>query len=255
MDKSPWPLLASVSAFFFTSGLVFYMHRIRFSFFIFFLGLMLIFLTMYVWWRDIIRESTFQGYHSLVVQKGLKIGFSLFIISEIMFFFGFFWAFFHSGLTPVFNQAYLWPALGVIPFNPYSIPLCNTCILLVSGGGITWVHYSLIFSQSKLNSFLAFFFTIFLAFIFTIFQIFEYFTAPISISDSVFGSSFFSLTGLHGLHVLIGTIFIFTCLVRFYQNHFTEKHHLGLEFAAWYWHFVDVIWLFLFVFVYCWCWL
>jgi len=212
------------------------------------------FLLIYVlinWWRDIIRESTYQGNHSLIVQKGLKIGFVLFILSEVMFFFGFFWAFFHSSLSPSIFLGAVWPPVNIVALSPWGIPMLNTVILLLSGLSITWVHFAIISGYFDM-AFYGFNITLFLAFTFTLLQIGEYFNAPFNISDGVFGTVFFSLTGLHGLHVIIGSIFIFVCFIRFTMSHFTTKHHLGFEFASWYWHFVDVVWLFLYIFVYIW---
>lgn len=206
---------------------------------------------MSIWWRDIIRESTYQGNHTLIVQIGLKIGFILFICSEIVFFGGFFWAFFHLSLSPSILLGAVWPPVNIISLNPYGIPMLNTVILLLSGFSITWVHFSLILGDyDSVN--LGFFITLSLAILFTFLQISEYLMSPFNISDSVYGSVFFSLTGLHGLHVIIGSIFIAVCYYRFFNNEFTIKHHLGFEFATWYWHFVDVVWLFLYIFVYIW---
>ncbi len=251
VDKSPWPLTMSFGVLFFTTGLVCYMNRITYGFLIFFLGLLIIVLTMYVWWRDVIRESTYQGNHTLIVQRGLKIGFIFFIGSEVVFFGGFFWAFFHSSLSPSVLLGMIWPPVNLTPLNPWGVPMLNTAILLLSGFSITWVHYGLISNNYK-EALIGFVVTLFLAIFFTLLQIGEYFSAPFNITDSVFGSAFFSLTGLHGLHVIIGSIFISVCFFRFLNYHFTIKHHLGFEFASWYWHFVDVVWLFLYVFVYIW---
>jgi len=251
VDGSPWPLASSMGALLITTGLVCYMHRIEFGFFIFILGLFVIFFTMYVWWRDVIREGTYQGNHTLIVQRGLKYGFILFIVSEVMFFGGFFWAYFHSSLSPAIVLGAVWPPVNIVPLNAWGVPMLNTAILLLSGLSITWVHFSILSGNFK-NGLYGFIVTLFLAIFFTLLQIGEYLYAPFNISDSVFGTVFYSLTGLHGLHVIIGTIFIFVCFYRFLNSHFTTKHHLGFEFASWYWHFVDVVWLFLYIFVYVW---
>jgi len=251
VDRSPWPLTVSFGLLFATSGLVCYMNRVSNGFFIFLLGLVITTLSLYLWWRDVVRESTYQGNHTLVVQKGLKLGFMLFIGSEVLFFAGFFWAFFHSSLSPSVFLGLIWPPVNIIVLNPWSIPLLNTVILLLSGLSITWVHFGLI-AGKYMQVYYGFLVTLFLAVLFTGLQVGEYMNAPFNITDSVYGSSFFSLTGLHGLHVVIGSIFIFVCFIRFLKFHFTTKHHLGFEFASWYWHFVDVVWLFLFVFVYIW---
>lgn len=251
VDVSPWPLASSIGALLLTSGFACYIHRITYGMFLFLLGMFVLFSSMYVWWRDIVRESTYQGNHTLVVQRGLKIGFILFICSEVVFFGGFFWAFFHSSLSPSILLGAVWPPVNITGLNPFGVPMLNTAILLLSGFSITWVHFALISGNANEanNGFIV---TLLLAVIFTILQIGEYLTAPFNISDSVYGSAFYSLTGLHGLHVIIGSIFIGVCYIRFLNNEFTVKHHLGFEFASWYWHFVDVVWLFLYVFVYLW---
>jgi len=251
VDKSPWPIICSLSVFFLLIGLAFYMHKVENGFFLVLLGLFMVFLIMYVWWRDVIRESTYQGNHTLIVQRGLRLGFILFIASEVMFFAGFFWAFFHSSLCPSIELGIVWPPVNIVPLSPWGVPLLNTAILLLSGFSITWVHFSLIYGNSN-YVIQGFFMTLILAILFTSFQLSEYLNAPFNITDSIYGTTFYSLTGLHGLHVIIGTIFIFVCFVRFLLVHFTSKHHLGFEFASWYWHFVDVVWLFLFIFVYIW---
>lgn len=251
VDVSPWPLASSIGALLLTSGFACYIHRISYGMFLFLLGLFVLLASMYVWWRDIIRESTYQGNHTLIVQRGLKIGFILFICSEVVFFGGFFWAFFHSSLSPSILLGAVWPPVNIVGLNPFGVPMLNTALLLLSGFSITWVHFSLISGNAKeANS--GFIVTLLLAVLFTILQVGEYLTAPFNMSDNIYGSVFYSLTGLHGLHVIIGSIFIGVCYIRFLNNEFTVKHHLGFEFASWYWHFVDVVWLFLYVFVYLW---
>jgi len=251
VDRSPWPLTLSLGLLFATTGLVCYMNRISNGFLIFLLGLLVTIITMYVWWRDVIRESTYQGNHTIIVQKGLKLGFILFVGSEVVFFGGFFWAFFHSSLSPSIVLGMIWPPINIVVLNPWAIPLLNTSILLLSGLSITWVHFAIIAGNYN-NAVNGFIVTLVLAIAFTGLQIGEYFEAPFNFTDSVYGSAFFALTGLHGLHVIVGTIFITVCFIRLLKAQFTTKHHLGFEFASWYWHFVDVVWLFLYVFVYIW---
>jgi len=251
VDISPWPLVCSMGVFFMLSGFCCYMQRIEYGMFLCLLGFMVLCFTLFAWWMDIVRESTFQGKHTLVVQRGLKIGFILFICSEVVFFGGFFWAFFHSSLSPAIVLGAIWPPVNIIGLNAFGVPLLNTAILLLSGFSITWVHFALI-SGNYTEALVGFFVTLGLAVLFTLLQLGEYFTAPFNISDSIYGSVFYTLTGLHGVHVIIGSIFIAVCFFRFLDNHFTTKHHLGFEFASWYWHFVDVVWLFLYVFVYMW---
>jgi len=251
VDESPWPFFTSIAVFLFLSGFVCYIHRIVFGMLLLLIGLLCLIISIYGWLRDIVRESTFQGKHTLIVQRGLKIGFFLFICTEVVFFFGFFWSFFHSSLSPSIFLGGVWPPVNIMVLNPFGVPLLNTMLLLISGFSITWVHYAIICGNFKEANF-GFLFTLILAVFFTILQISEYFTAPFNISDSIYGSVFYSLTGLHGLHVIIGTIFIGICYIRLLQNHFTTSHHLGFVFASWYWHFVDVVWIFLYLFIYIW---
>jgi ubiquinol-cytochrome c reductase cytochrome b subunit len=369
VNASPWPFLVSISVFALTIGIVLYFHRFQVGELTLFFGLLSLGITMSCWFRDIIREGTFEGQHTLLVQKGLKLGMILFILSEVMLFFSFFWAFFHSSLSPAIQIGGIWPPKGIITFNPWEIPLLNTVILLTSGVTVTWAHFAirskhlrflnynlnplrfalrflthihkfknlkhqreffwikklLIYRKYKrllpqllhrrslwlnikwINFFLAFsntfykifkdtiivnnfskifgvgfmqnvteiiwyiriwlasFFqrsrhdlvialmsTIILGLIFTCIQYFEYKYAPFNISDSIYGSTFYLTTGFHGLHVVIGTIFLIVCLVRAYNYHFTITHHVGLESAIWYWHFVDVVWLGLYISIYHW---
>ena len=206
---------------------------------------------MFVWWRDVIRESTFQGHHTTPVQLGLRYGMILFIASEVMFFLAFFWAFFHSSLAPTVELGAVWPPKGITVLDPWEIPFLNTIILLTSGAAVTWAHHAILAGYRK-EGITGLGITILLAVIFTGFQAFEYIEAPFTISDGVYGSTFYLSTGFHGLHVIIGTIFLFICLLRLQKGHFTKLHHFGFEAAAWYWHMVDVIWLFLFVSIYYW---
>lgn len=249
VTPSPWPIFASIAALLLTIGSVMFMHGYVFGGFFLFIAFAYLIGVVSFWWRDVIREATFEGMHTLRVQRGLKIGVALFIVSEVMFFFAFFWAFFHSSLAPSVEIGSIWPPVGITCFDPWGIPLLNTFILLLSGVTITYTHHALVLGQARLvvDGFLL---TIFLAFSFTCFQIFEYLNAPFNISDGIYGSTFFMATGFHGLHVLIGTIFIVVCFGRY--THFTRVHHVGFEAAAWYWHFVDVVWLFLFVTIYWW---
>jgi heme/copper-type cytochrome/quinol oxidase subunit 3 len=345
----------------YSPGAVLYFHRFRIGEVTLFIGFSSLLLIMLCWFRDIIREGTFEGHHTLLVQKGLKLGMILFIISEAMLFFSFFWAFFHSSLAPAIQIGGIWPPKGIVPFNPWEVPLLNTVILLTSGVTVTWAHYAvrskhvrffnnirnpllsskifllnvkqyyllhaskkflwvkrlkvfgflnvlkslslpkhintvyqyinffLFFStyfydmykakvrhlrsliacknsrmntiEIKVTSFiqrsrhdllLALGSTVILGIIFTFIQYYEYKFAPFTISDSVYGATFFLTTGFHGLHVIIGTIFLFVCIVRTYKYHFTTTHHIGLESAIWYWHFVDIVWLGLYISIYHW---
>ncbi len=251
VDPSPWPLICSVGAFAATSGGVMYFHSYSGGGFLLTLGLIMIILMMIVWWRDIIREATFEGQHTAMVEKGLRMGMALFISSEVMFFFAFFWAFFYSTINPAIEIGSVWPPKGIEVFNPWEVPFLNTLILLTSGATVTVCHNCLITGDRSLaiKSLVA---TVLLAIAFTGFQVFEYVHASFTISDSVYGSCFFMATGFHGFHVFIGTCFLTVCLYRIISYHFTREHHFGFEAAAWYWHFVDVVWLFLFVAIYWW---
>lgn len=251
VDPSPYPFLLSFISLFVTVGAVLSFHFFEKGPRLLFGGLALVVVILVLWWRDVIREGTFQSHHTLPVQRGLRLGMILFIVSEVMFFVSFFWAFFHSALAPTIWIGCIWPPKAIIPFDAWGIPLLNTCILLTSGATITVAHYGILLNDRK-NTILAFFSTIALAVLFTALQLYEYRQAPFSINDSVYGSVFFMSTGFHGFHVLVGTIFIIVCLFRFVAHHFSSKQHLGFEFAAWYWHFVDVVWLFLFACVYFW---
>lgn len=249
VDIRPWPLTGSISAIMLTTGLVKWFHQFNIDLLI--LGLLATLLTIIQWWRDITREGTYQGLHTSTVLTGLQWGMILFIISEVLFFFSFFWAFFHRRLAPTVEIGLTWPPKGISPFNPFQIPLLNTIILLSSGATVTWAHHSIIESKhSEAIQSLAL--TVLLGFYFSLLQAFEYFEASFSIADSVYGSTFFVATGFHGLHVIIGSTFLAVCLYRLYMCHFSSGHHFGFEAAAWYWHFVDVVWLFLYIFIYWW---
>nr|UOU85141.1 cytochrome c oxidase subunit III [Tipula paludosa] len=249
VDYSPWPLTGAIGAFTTVAGLVKWFHQYEMN--LLMLGTLITILTMYQWWRDISREGTFQGLHTYSVTIGLRWGMILFIISEVFFFISFFWAFFHSSLSPAIELGSMWPPVGIIPFNPFQIPLLNTAILLASGVTVTWAHHSLM-SNNHSQTTQGLVFTVILGVYFTILQAYEYIEAPFTIADAVYGSTFFVATGFHGLHVLIGTTFLFVCLLRHLNYHFSSYHHFGFEAAAWYWHFVDVVWLFLYISIYWW---
>jgi cytochrome c oxidase subunit 3 len=251
VDPSPWPFLGSLGGLSTTIGGVLYMHKFNGGWSLFLTGMLVLLYTMLFWWQDVIRESTFEGLHNNFVQKSLRLAIILFIISEIMFFVAFFWAFFHSSMSPVYNIGSVWPPKYIGLMNSYTVPLTNTILLLSSAVTITWAHHGILI-RSKKYTILGLVFTIIFAILFTILQYFEYIAASFFISDGVYGSCFYLSTGFHGLHVFIGTIFIFIAFLRLLLNHFTNIHHFGLEAAIWYWHFVDVVWLFLFINVYWW---
>nr|APX40907.1 cytochrome c oxidase subunit 3 [Plateumaris sericea] len=249
VNYSPWPILGSLSAMTLLMGLIQWFHLYTHNLLLF--SLLILIIIMYQWWRDIVRESTFQGHHTLKVTTGLRWGMILFIISEIFFFISFFWGFFHNSLTPSIELGMNWPPKSIETFNPIEIPLLNTLVLLTSGLTVTWAHHSLMennFSQTWQSLSL----TVILGAYFSLLQMYEYNEASFTIADSIYGASFYMATGFHGFHVLIGTSFLFICLFRHLKNHFSYTHHFGFEAAAWYWHFVDVIWLFLYVSIYWW---
>ncbi|MGD1922662.1 MAG: cytochrome c oxidase subunit 3 [Paracoccaceae bacterium] len=272
IDPSPWPLLAAVGAITLLIGIVFavspYAAENDFQTpWIAVIGLGIVLYTMYVWWRDVITEANGID-HTPVVRIGLRMGFIMFIMSEVMFFAAWFWAFFKFAIFPMYGlegaggeiatsvgpNGVFGPLEGEM-FNPWDLPLINTVILLLSGCTVTWAHHELIEGgqgQKRQNLILGLLLTCLLGAIFTVFQAYEYSHAAFSFSGDVYGAVFFMATGFHGFHVIVGTIFLFVCLMRARQGDFTPKQHLGFEAAAWYWHFVDVVWLFLFAAVYIW---
>ena len=249
VDQSPWPLTGAIRALMMTSGLILWFHNKTFSLLI--AGFILLIATMIKWWRDVVRESTFQGWHTAVVEKGLRYGMILFITSEVCFFFAFFWAFFHRSLAPTVEIGVAWPPTGITPLNPFLVPLLKTAVLLSSGVTITWSHHRIL-AGNRSEAIQALLLTVILGVYFTILQAWEYLDSPFTIADRIYGSTFFVATGFHGLHVIIGTTFLFICFLRLINHHFSAHHHFGFEAAAWYWHFVDVVWLFLYVCIYWW---
>jgi len=251
VDPSPWPMVGAFSALMLTMGTALYMHEYTTGLSTLTYGFIFILVTMFVWWSDIIREGTIEGQHTFFVQNGLRYGVILFIVSEIMFFFAFFWGFFHSSFNPVAELGNTWPPQNLITLSPWEVPLLNTLILLTSGASVTYAHHAIV-ARNKEEAIFGLLITVFLASIFTAFQGYEYVTALFTISDGVYGSAFYMATGFHGFHVLVGTIFLIICTFRLYLNHFSDTHHFGFEAAAWYWHFVDAVWIFLFIAIYWW---
>jgi len=251
VSPSPWPILTSMTLLAITISGALSMHVFKNSGIIFFISLFLVVYSMGLWFRDVIVEGTYQGHHTLAVQKGINIGVALFIISEVFFFLAIFWAFFHSGISPDIEIGSQWPPFGIQAINPFELPLLNTIILLSSGVTVTYAHHSLI-EGNRSGALYGLLSTIILASIFTLFQGIEYTVSSFTISDGVFGSCFYFGTGFHGLHVIIGTIFLLVGIWRVLAYHLTDNHHLGLEAGILYWHFVDVVWLFLYLFIYYW---
>jgi cytochrome c oxidase subunit 3 len=251
VDPSPWPILLSFSLLNMAIGAVLSMHGFQNGGAILTLGFILTASGMTLWFRDIITEGTYLGHHTKQVKNGLMIGVLLFIVSEVFAFLSIFWAFFHSSLSPAIEIGGSWPPLGITPLDPFAIPLLNTFLLLSSGAFITYGHHALIAGNRK-GAIDGVFYCIILAIIFTALQYYEYSEAAFTMSDSVYGSAFFASTGLHGLHVIVGTIFILVGFIRIINYQLTNSHHQGFEASILYWHFVDVVWLFLFVAVYFW---
>ena len=251
VTPSPWPILTAFSTFSLLVSMTNFMHGYMYSIRFVLSSLVLVVTTMSAWFRDIVRESTFEGNHTNKVQLGLRLGMILFIVSEVMFFFAFFWAFFHSSLSPAVALGGVWPPLGIVTFDAFSIPLLNTIILISSGVTVTWAHHALTSSDHE-GAVSALLSTVGLATIFTLLQYYEYAHAPFTISDGIYGSCFYMATGFHGFHVIVGTLFLIVCLYRETKRHFTVEHHYGFEAAAWYFHFVDVVWIFLYATIYVW---
>ena len=251
VDPSPWPLVASLSAGLLVFGIIlFAQHNVHW---VFGVGLLGVLVSMFFWFRDIIRESRQPGVHNPIVRIGLRYGMVLFIASEVMFFVAFFWAYFHFYLYPehVSGAAKaIWPPAGIHTFDPLGLPLLNTMILLLSGCTVTWAHHALIEGDRK-GMLQGLGLTVLLGLSFSFFQFYEYAEAPFSFhGGGIYPSVFFMATGFHGFHVIVGTIFLAVCWFRARRGDFTPERHFGFEAAAWYWHFVDVVWLFLFVAVY-----
>jgi len=250
LAPSIWPLAGAVSGFVMLVGAVMYFADN--GPWLFFIGLAGVLYVMFGWWSDVVRESQV-GDHTPVVRIGLRYGFLLFIMSEIMFFAAWFWTFFKHALYPMEQGAGgQWPPVGIETFDPWHLPLINTLILLCSGAAATWAHHALAHENNRRDLVNGLILAILLGILFTTFQAFEYADAAFGFSGNIYGATFFMATGFHGAHVIIGTIFLTVCLVRAMKGHFTPERHVGLEAAAWYWHFVDVVWLFLFVSIYIW---
>ncbi|MDC9823629.1 cytochrome c oxidase subunit 3 [Devosia sp. ZB163] len=257
VSPSPWPIIGSISVFVMAAGAVLWFHDIMPPWLLL-AGTVGVLYTMYGWWSDVIKEGK-AGDHTPVVQMHHRYGMILFITSEVMFFVAWFWAYFDAFFNHDAPEQYArieamgasWPPIGVELFNPWHLPLFNTLILLTSGTAVTWAHHALL-HRDKRGLVWGLAITIALGVLFTFVQALEYSEAAFSFSGNIYGASFFMATGFHGFHVLVGTIFLIVCLIRAQRDEFTPKNHLGFEFAAWYWHFVDVVWLFLFASIYVW---
>jgi len=251
VTPSIWPLFGAVAAMTIAAGIIFAAHFG--DYIVLAVGLGLTGFTMYVWWRDVVRESSVPGLHKLVTQIGMRYGMALFITSEVMFFVSFFWNYFNYFFFPDkmgTAMAPVWPPMGVTTIDPFAIPLFNTMVLLLSGTTITWAHHCLIEGDNK-GTVQGLAVTVALGLAFLSGQAYEYTHSPFPFyHGGIFASSFFIATGFHGVHVIIGTVFLAVCLFRAMDGQFNPQRHFGFEAAAWYWHFVDVVWLFLFVCIY-----
>jgi len=263
VDASPWPFCTSMGLWYITLTTVAFFHNFLASPFNIVLGIMYLCMCLGFWWRDVIRESTYEFKHTPYVRRGLLNGMLLFIISEVMFFFGFFWAFFHSSLVPSQAIGGVWPPVMIDVISPWQLPLVNTLCLLLSGVTLTIAHRQLnglpYYNQtvsaqwpSVRRLVLWMQVTVFLGSFFLCCQAVEYYLSPFTFQDTVFGGTFYILTGLHGMHVIVGTIFLIVCLWRASRLHFTMWKQVGFKAAVWYWHFVDVVWIFLFIVIYVW---
>ena len=261
LPPDPWPIIGAFSSLIMAAGALMWMHKAQFGGYVFFAGLAAVLYTMFAWWSNVIREAN-AGDHTPVVSLHLRYGMILFIASEVMFFVGWFWAWFDFSLFPaalsvadgavtVGEVAAAWPPKGIEVIDPFHFPLLNTLILLCSGTTVTWAHHELIHgNRDGLKKGL--WATVILGILFTSIQAYEYIHAPFGFAGTNYGAAFYMATGFHGFHVLVGTIFLAVCLKRANNGDFTPRQHFGFEAAAWYWHFVDVVWLFLFVAIYVW---
>jgi cytochrome c oxidase subunit 3 len=289
VDPSPWPVLASIGALLMAVGLIVLMRSKGGGEGLFGLkgptlfavGAASVVAVAFFWWRDVIREAH-KGDHTPVVSLHLRYGMILFIASEVMFFVAWFWAYFDAALFPsgVHPLDIVQPdgtvaasdhVIGMVErnaltgghwppkpsdyfhatFDPWGLPLVNTLVLLLSGTTVTWAHHALLENDRK-GLVWGLVLTVLLGILFTSLQAYEYGHAAFSYAGHIYGATFFMATGFHGAHVIIGTIFLTVCLLRALAGHFTPKQHFGFEAAAWYWHFVDVVWLFLFACIYVW---
>jgi cytochrome c oxidase subunit 3 len=255
LPPSIWPFVGAIGALVMLFGSVLWFHDG--GPWLALIGFVLVLYTMWSWWADVIGEAE-AGEHTPIIQIGLRYGMVLFIISEVMFFSAWFWTFFKHALYPmpaiegVTVTPGVWPPTGIETFDPWHLPLINTLVLLCSGCAATWAHHALVEEDDRQQFKWGLWLAIGLGLLFTVFQAYEYAHAHFGFAGNIYGASFFMATGFHGFHVIIGTIFLIVCLARAYAGHFTSTQHVGFEAAAWYWHFVDVVWLFLFASIYIW---
>jgi cytochrome c oxidase subunit 3 len=249
---SPWPILTSFGLFQLVLYVLLIFHDFKTTKIGLLLRLIYLILVIGMWFRDVVIESTFQGFHTSRVQQIHRDGMVLVLVSETMFFFSIFWCFFYMAISPSIWIGCTWPPAGIEPIDPTGLPLLNTIILVSSGISATFAHRSMLVRTGRIDVFIGLTVSVILGLFFTMFQLWEYSEAQFSINDGIYGSIFYFATGFHGFHVIIGTIALIVCIIRHYFYHFQMEHHLGLEFSLWYWHFVDVIWIFLFIFIHWW---
>ncbi|TVQ83414.1 MAG: cytochrome c oxidase subunit 3 [Micavibrio sp.] len=253
---SPWPFFGALAAGLLAVGAVMFMHEVTlFGLPVGLKGLILGFVAvlavMVFWWKDVIYEAVVEKAHTPVARVGMRYGMALFIASEVMFFFAFFWAFFNASLFPTEAIGGVWPPPDIEILETFKLPLLMTLVLLLSGCTVTWAHHAILEGNNK-DAERGLLYTVLLGIFFTILQAYEYMHATYGFTEGVYPSVFYMATGFHGFHVIIGTIFLAVCYFRVRRKHFTPDSHFGFEAAAWYWHFVDVVWLFLFCSVYWW---
>ena len=249
VNKRPWAFLVSFCRFSLVISGVRYFYY--FDIYSILVSIIFILYLSYIWWKDIGSEGRLEGRHTNKIITSLYFSIILFILSEVCFFFSFFWGYFHRRLRPCFELGIVWPPVGVVGFNPYTIPLLNSSILLSSGVTVTWAHHSVV--RGRYNNYIyRIIITVGLGAYFSYLQNIEYIESFFSFADRVYGRIFFLATGFHGLHVIIGRLFLLINLIRSLLGNFNSEHHIGLELSIWYWHFVDVVWLFLYICVYWW---
>lgn len=251
VNPSIWPLLSAFAAGTMAFGTAMFMHKMKLGHPVMMFGLLSLLTCMALWWRSVIKEAVVEKAHTPIAKIGFRYGMVLFIASEVMFFFAFFWAYFSSALFPKEAIGHVWPPANIHTVDPFDLPFMLTLILLLSGCTVTWAHHAILENKMK-EAVKALAITIALGIIFTGFQAYEYHHVTYGFKDGIYPSTFFMATGFHGFHVIVGTIFLIVTLFRTKKGHFTPESHFGFEAAAWYWHFVDVVWLFLFVAIYWW---
>nr|YP_001837116.1 cytochrome c oxidase subunit III [Walchia hayashii]BAG24172.1 cytochrome oxidase subunit 3 [Walchia hayashii] len=249
VNPSPWPITGAMSAMMMTLSTVIMMYKKNNTMMM--MATTLSMITFFSWSKDILTESSMEGQHSKKTSSTLKLGMILFIVSEVFLFVSMFWAFFHSSMSPSMEVGMIWPPKNIFPFNYEEIPMTNTIILVSSGGTLTMSHHLLLKKSIKMSATMLMI-TVNLGITFTAMQLIEYMESKFSINDSVFGASFFMATGLHGAHVIVGSTFLTVVLFQMKNLKSMTYQFLSFEMAAWYWHFVDVVWLFLLISIYWW---